>query len=194
MYMYSACIWRTCGTCGVHVARGNEHFIIMVLILQLKRITLADGQDIYCMWVSRDMDMQRARNADLSMSMSRPLPDPYGHHMVSPSSPLPLHGYTPPPPPPPPQVISPEVDIDGGVETTDGPGPSSRRDPSGHALWPQTQQQQQQAEDLIAMEGEYSLSYNTLRSIGKGAFGFVRIAQRIEDDSLVMKGRGRCKI
>lgn len=35
------------------------------------------------------------------------------------------------------------------------------------------------------MEGEYSLSYNTLRPIGKGAFGFVRLAQKVEDDSMV---------
>ena len=80
------------------------------------------------------------------------------------------------------------MDIDGGVETTDGPGPS-RRNPSGPALWP-SQQQQQQAEDLIAMEGEYSLSYTTLKAIGKGAFGFVRIAQKIDDNSLVMIKNG----
>lgn len=35
------------------------------------------------MWLSRDLDMERARTADFSMSMSRPSqPDPYGHHHV----------------------------------------------------------------------------------------------------------------
>lgn len=45
------------------------------------------------MWLSRDLDMERARTADLSMSMSRPAPiDPYRHlHAVSPSHPPP-HG------------------------------------------------------------------------------------------------------
>ncbi len=55
-----------------------------LLVLQLKRITLVDDRDIYCMWLSRDLDMERARTADLSMSMSRPtLHDPYGQHLVS---------------------------------------------------------------------------------------------------------------
>ena len=32
---------------------------------------------MFCMWISRDLDYERARNADLSASMNRPLPDPY---------------------------------------------------------------------------------------------------------------------
>ena len=40
-------------------------------------------------------------------------------------------------------------------------------------------------EEILAMEGEYSVSYDTLSSIGKGAFGFVRLAQRKEDGLLV---------
>ena len=40
-------------------------------------------------------------------------------------------------------------------------------------------------EEILAMEGEYSISYDTLTSIGKGAFGFVRLAQRKEDGLLV---------
>ena len=70
------------------------------------------------------------------------------------------------------------MDIDVPVEGVDGIG----QKPSGHALHPQLQQQ---AEELLAVEGEYSLSYNTLRPLGKGAFGFVRLAQKLEDESLV---------
>ena len=40
-------------------------------------------------------------------------------------------------------------------------------------------------EEVLAMEGEYSISYDTLSSMGKGAFGFVRLAQRKEDGLLV---------
>ena len=40
-------------------------------------------------------------------------------------------------------------------------------------------------EEVLAMEGEYSVNYETLSSIGKGAFGFVRLAQRIEDGMVV---------
>lgn len=40
-------------------------------------------------------------------------------------------------------------------------------------------------EEVLAMEGEYSVSYDTLSSMGKGAFGFVRLAQKKEDGLLV---------
>ena len=40
-------------------------------------------------------------------------------------------------------------------------------------------------EEILAMDGEYSINYDTLSSIGKGAFGFVRLAQRREDGLLV---------
>ena len=40
-------------------------------------------------------------------------------------------------------------------------------------------------EEILAMEGEYSVCYDTLSSIGKGAFGFVRLAQKKEDGLLV---------
>ncbi len=50
------------------------------------------------MWLSRDLDMERARTADFSMSMNRP-PDPYRHRGVSEPHPLspqlsPTHIYT----------------------------------------------------------------------------------------------------
>ncbi len=38
------------------------------------------------------------------------------------------------------------------------------------------------------MEGEYGKHYNTLHSLGKGAFGFVRIAQKKDDGLLVSEG------
>lgn len=37
------------------------------------------------------------------------------------------------------------------------------------------------------MEGEYNLNYNTLRPVGKGAFGFVRLAQKLDDNSMVSR-------
>ena len=33
-------------------------------------------------------------------------------------------------------------------------------------------------EEVLAGRGEYSQKYDTLASIGKGAFGFVKLAQR----------------
>ncbi len=38
------------------------------------------------------------------------------------------------------------------------------------------------------MEGEYSRFYETLHPLGKGAFGFVRIAQKKDDGLMVSKG------
>ncbi len=35
------------------------------------------------------------------------------------------------------------------------------------------------------MEGEYILNYDTLKALGKGAFGFVRLAKRKVDDFMV---------
>ena len=37
----------------------------------------------------------------------------------------------------------------------------------------------------MAEEGEYSNHYDTLRPMGKGAFGFVRMAQRKDDGTAV---------
>ena len=37
----------------------------------------------------------------------------------------------------------------------------------------------------MAEEGEYSNHYDTLRPMGKGAFGFVRMAQRRDDGTAV---------
>ena len=37
----------------------------------------------------------------------------------------------------------------------------------------------------MAEEGEYSNHYDTLRPMGKGAFGFVRMAQRRDDGTVV---------
>ena len=42
-------------------------------------------------------------------------------------------------------------------------------------------------EEILAMEGEYSVSYDTLSSMGKGAFGFVRLAQRRQEGRLVSR-------
>ena len=46
---------------------------------QLKCLSLADGQALFCIWLSRDLDCERARNADLSMSMNH---DPYRTEQV----------------------------------------------------------------------------------------------------------------
>ncbi len=62
------------------------------------------------------------------------------------------------------------------MDDTDGVAPL-RRD--------STSQQQQQVEELIAMEGEYSLSYSTLQPVGKGAFGFVRLAKKLDTKTVV---------
>ena len=43
----------------------------------------------------------------------------------------------------------------------------------------------QQQDEQVAEEGEYSNQYDTLRPIGKGAFGFVRMAQRKDDGTAV---------
>lgn len=43
----------------------------------------------------------------------------------------------------------------------------------------------QMTEELLAMDGEYMLNYNTLKPIGKGAFGFVQLAQHIADGTMV---------
>lgn len=59
-------------------------------------------------------------------------------------------------------------------------------DRSLHAQFPQSSFNSSVfLEEALAMEGEYSVSYDTLSSIGKGAFGFVRLAQRKQDGLVV---------
>ena len=48
-----------------------------------------------------------------------------------------------------------------------------------------------QPEEQVAMEGEYSLHYDTLKPIGKGAFGFVRQAERKDDGTVVRENIAR---
>ena len=50
---------------------------------------------------------------------------------------------------------------------------------------PHTPSLPQHSEEIVAMCGEYSLNYDTLRPVGKGAFGFVKLAQKKDDKSLV---------
>lgn len=68
------------------------------------------------------------------------------------------------------QMISPDV-VTGGEDKLTGPLPLTQVVPP--------------TEEAVAMDGEYSLSYHTLQAIGKGAFGFVRLAQRKEDNHVV---------
>ena len=94
------------------------------------------------------------------------------------------------------QIISPDVAVPGvgmGVAMS-GVSVSAHQssDPVGsrsfhsqhlpHSLKPTSLQLQ---EEVLAMEGEYSVNYDTLSSIGKGAFGFVRLAQRKDGGSMV---------
>ena len=87
---------------------------------------------------------------------------------------------------------------DGGIEDTDTAASASNLPDHPHFPHHYSQTQQQQAtEELIAMEGEYKLNYNTLRPIGKGAFGFVRLAQKLDNKSLVClhtSGNNICNI
>ncbi len=73
-------------------------------------------------------------------------------------------------------MISPDVITHPGGETD--PSPPA---PLALGLHPS-----QYNEESVAMEGEYMLNYSTLRAIGKGAFGFVRLAQRKEDNLTVV--------
>lgn len=41
------------------------------------------------------------------------------------------------------------------------------------------------SEETVAMEGAYALNYDTLKPLGKGAFGFVRLARRKDDHFMV---------
>ena len=56
--------------------------VCVCVCVQLKCVPLADGQFVFCVWVCRDLDRDRARNADLNMSTSRPLADPYWTEQV----------------------------------------------------------------------------------------------------------------
>ena len=40
-------------------------------------------------------------------------------------------------------------------------------------------------EEVIACRGDYERTYDTLKSIGKGAFGFVKLAQKQSDKQMV---------
>ena len=45
-------------------------------------------------------------------------------------------------------------------------------------------------EESIATEGKYQDVYETLGPVGRGAFGFVKLAKR-KEDSLLVRGRGQ---
>ena len=68
---------------------NSQQCVCLFVSLQLKPISLADGKNLFCVWISRDLDCERARTADLSMSMSRPPPDPYRSNQVTSLSPSP---------------------------------------------------------------------------------------------------------
>jgi len=76
------------------------------------------------------------------------------------------------------QAVSPEVGLakGGAVDVPDGAGPASQQ---------QQQQQQSQMEEVLAAEGEYAKNYNTLHHIGKGAFGFVKVARKLDNGQMV---------
>eukprot|EP00731_Ephydatia_muelleri_P010786 Em0005g1372a len=112
---------------------------LLQIVFQLKSIQLAGGDNLYCMWISRDLEYERARTADLSMSMSNL--DPYRSDQISPESAAPLQGR------------------EGGLN---------------------------QQEELLALQGEYSTCYETHDLLGKGAFGFVKSAQRKADGLVVV--------
>ena len=99
------------------------------------------------------------------------------------------------------QIISPDVAIPGvaglgvGVAMGGVSAPARRiSDPVGGHSFPQflNPTSLQLQEEILAMDGEYSVNYDTLGSIGKGAFGFVRLAQRKEDGMRVsiLKAQG----
>lgn len=79
------------------------------------------------------------------------------------------------------QVISPEVGVARGVDTIDGAAPSHQLYPHYYA----PTQGQAKSEEFVAMEGEYALNYETLHPLGKGAFGFVKVAKKLDDNELV---------
>ncbi len=74
--------------------------------------------------------------------------------------------------------MSPEVGVVGGVDATDG----AERPNLQHSA---SLQQQPQPEEMLAVEGEYASNYTTLNHIGKGAFGFVKVAKKLDDGQLV---------
>ena len=83
------------------------------------------------------------------------------------------------------QIISPDVGIPGvGLAGGGVSAPAHRiSDPVGGYTLPS--HSLQLTEEILAVEGEYSVNYDTLSSIGKGAFGFVRLAQRRQDGMMV---------
>lgn len=78
-------------------------------------------------------------------------------------------------------MISPEVGLVSGVDAIDGAAVSHQP----QLLYPLTPQGQAQSEEIVAIEGEYALNYETLHPLGKGAFGFVKVAKKLDDNQLV---------
>ena len=77
------------------------------------------------------------------------------------------------------QAVSPEVGLASGADSTDGTGPSNLH--PHHPAFLQTPQ----SEEVLAVEGEYANNYSTLNPIGKGAFGFVKVAKKLDDGQMV---------
>lgn len=121
---------------GTFVGRArHKDGSLMTVVFQLKHIVLRNDQSLCCMWITREIDCLRAREAD--HSMSRITPDPFTRSLQP----------TP----------------DGSSQGISDP-----------------------QEETLATEGEYSDSYDTLGPIGRGAFGFVKLARKRDDELLVV--------
>ncbi|XP_053383005.1 PAS domain-containing serine/threonine-protein kinase-like, partial [Mercenaria mercenaria] len=132
---------------------------LLGIVFQIKRVQLEDGNEVYCMWVSRDPEepAEYGRSyANLTLASSLNSTMDHSNYSLG------------------------EALIDRAQSASKDPLDEEEEDPLAKVQVPETE------EDRAIKYGPYSRHYDTLHTIGKGAFGFVKLASRTRDRKQVV--------
>ncbi|XP_060589751.1 PAS domain-containing serine/threonine-protein kinase-like isoform X2 [Ruditapes philippinarum] len=131
---------------------------LLGIVFQIKRVQLEDGNEVYCMWVSRDPEepAEYGRSyANLTLASSLNSTMDHSNYSLG------------------------EALIEKAQSASKDPL-DEEEDPLVEAHVPETE------EDRAIKYGPYSKHYHTHHTIGKGAFGFVKMATSICDRKQVV--------
>ncbi|XP_013389166.1 PAS domain-containing serine/threonine-protein kinase isoform X1 [Lingula anatina] len=130
------------------------------VVFQIRQIELDSGHSLYCMWVSRDPEEQgEGTRSFANLTLASSLNSTLGASIISLG-----------------EVLAEKAKINSSNEQGDS-RPVSRQKPAD---------EEEEEEEDPACRGKYSENYQTTMSIGKGAFGFVKLAKRRADGQEVV--------
>nr|KAG5710810.1 hypothetical protein BaRGS_026961 [Batillaria attramentaria] len=140
------------------------------IVFQIRRVALVDGSEMLLVWLSRDpedaCDASRSHgNLTLASSFSSTL-DQSGHSLG--------------------ELLQDQANSESKIEETEEPPAHQSFTTTPKAAADDDQDGPENEEIVAAGAGDYSREYTTLSSIGKGAFGFVRVGMRRSDKKEVV--------